>query len=74
MAPAVAGALAIVLVAVLASTVALADRSNDAVALLALKNGLQDPAGVLGSWDPDLVDPCTWFHITCDGNNRVIRM
>jgi len=28
----------------------------------------------LQSWDPTLVNPCTWFHVTCDGQNRVIRV
>jgi hypothetical protein len=74
MAPAVAGALAIALVAAAASSLALADPSHDALLLQAFRNGLQDPGGALGSWDPELVDPCTWLHITCDGNNRVIRM
>ena len=58
MAPAAAGALAILLLAAAASTLQ-ADPSPDAVALLALRSGLQDPGGVFQSWDPDLVDPCT---------------
>ena len=66
------GVLAIVLMAAVAST--LADPSSDAVALLALRSGLQDPGGVLQSWDRDLVDPCTWMHITCDATKRVTRM
>jgi hypothetical protein len=74
MALAVAGALAIVLVAAAASTLVLADPSPDAVVLQAFRNGLEDPGGALGSWDPELVNPCTWLHITCDGNNRVIDM
>uniref|UniRef100_A0ACD5TGC4 Uncharacterized protein n=1 Tax=Avena sativa TaxID=4498 RepID=A0ACD5TGC4_AVESA len=69
---AAAGALAIVLVALIASTVA--DSSPDAVALQALRSGLQDPDGALKNWDPDLVDPCTWFHISCDDNLRVTRI
>ncbi|KAI5068440.1 hypothetical protein GOP47_0016785 [Adiantum capillus-veneris] len=40
-------------------------------ALIAFKNGLQDPQGALASWDPSSVDPCTWFHVTCDANNNV---
>ncbi|CAM0954888.1 unnamed protein product [Alopecurus aequalis] len=72
MAAVAAGALAVVLLAAVGS--ALANQTPDAAALLALKSGLQDPGGNLQSWDPDLVDPCTWFHITCDGNNRVIRV
>ncbi|PWZ26225.1 Leucine-rich repeat protein 1 [Zea mays] len=30
--------------------------------------------GALTDWDPNLVDPCTWFHVVCDGDNRVIRL
>ncbi|KAI5018873.1 hypothetical protein ZWY2020_043761 [Hordeum vulgare] len=26
------------------------------------------------SWDPNLVNACTWFHITCDDNKRVTRI
>ncbi|KAK4784847.1 hypothetical protein SAY86_019215 [Trapa natans] len=43
-------------------------------ALYALKQSLSDPNGVLASWDSSLVDACTWFHITCDQNNHVIRL
>ncbi|KAJ4818016.1 Receptor kinase-like protein [Rhynchospora pubera] len=43
-------------------------------ALYALKNSLKDPGNVLQSWDNTLVNPCTWFHVTCDSNNFVIRV
>lgn len=43
-------------------------------ALYALRRAVKDPANVLQSWDPTLVDPCTWFHVTCDGDNRVTRL
>ncbi|KAF8719419.1 hypothetical protein HU200_024132 [Digitaria exilis] len=49
-------------------------RNTDMDALTALRNGLQDPDGALKSWDTTLVNPCTWFYITCDGDNRVIRL
>ncbi|KAJ8432274.1 hypothetical protein Cgig2_028536 [Carnegiea gigantea] len=26
------------------------------------------------SWDATLVNPCTWFHITCNSNNQVSRL
>ncbi|KAK7850080.1 leucine-rich repeat protein 2 [Quercus suber] len=32
-------------------------------ALNALKTNLADPNNVLQSWDPILVNPCTWFHV-----------
>ena len=43
-------------------------------ALSALKNALTDPSSVLGSWDSTLVNPCTWFHVTCNNNNMVVRV
>ncbi|KAL9246605.1 hypothetical protein vseg_020121 [Gypsophila vaccaria] len=43
-------------------------------ALYALRRAVIDPAHVLQSWDPTLVDPCTWFHVTCDHLNRVTRL
>ncbi|XP_008459899.1 LRR receptor kinase BAK1-like [Cucumis melo] len=42
--------------------------------LHAWKAQLVDPNNVLQSWDPTLVNPCTWFHITCDSNNFVVRV
>lgn len=43
-------------------------------ALNALKNSLDDPNNVLSSWDPTLVNPCTWFHVTCNNDNSVTRV
>ncbi|KDP23288.1 hypothetical protein JCGZ_23121 [Jatropha curcas] len=43
-------------------------------ALYAFRAAVKDPEHVLQSWDPTLVDPCTWFHVTCDGDNRVTRL
>ncbi|KAL6659859.1 hypothetical protein ACP70R_002688 [Stipagrostis hirtigluma subsp. patula] len=34
----------------------------------------RDPNNVLQSWDPTLVNPCTWFHVTCNNDNSVIRV
>lgn len=48
--------------------------NSEGNALHALRTGLSDPNNVLQSWDPTLVNPCTWFHITCDSNNHVIRL
>ncbi|XP_027917130.1 BRASSINOSTEROID INSENSITIVE 1-associated receptor kinase 1-like isoform X2 [Vigna unguiculata] len=33
-----------------------------------------DPNNVLQSWDSTLVNPCTWFHVTCNNDNSVIRV
>ncbi|CAA2966454.1 somatic embryogenesis receptor kinase 1-like [Olea europaea subsp. europaea] len=43
-------------------------------ALHSLRTRLSDPSNVLQSWDPTLVNPCTWFHVTCDSNNNVVRL
>ncbi|BBG96055.1 BRI1-associated receptor kinase [Prunus dulcis] len=43
-------------------------------ALNALKSNLVDPNNVLQSWDPTLVNPCTWFHVTCNSENSVTRV
>ncbi|KAL8129634.1 hypothetical protein V2J09_018789 [Rumex salicifolius] len=43
-------------------------------ALAALKTSLFDPNNVLTSWDPTLVNPCTWFHLTCNNDNSVTRV
>ncbi|KAK8941503.1 Somatic embryogenesis receptor kinase 2 [Platanthera guangdongensis] len=43
-------------------------------ALHSLRTNLIDPNNVLQSWDPTLVNPCTWFHVTCNTENSVIRV
>ncbi|KAJ8548167.1 hypothetical protein K7X08_021403 [Anisodus acutangulus] len=43
-------------------------------ALNSLKTNLADPNSVLQSWDPTLVNPCTWFHVTCNNENSVTRV
>ncbi|KAK4424342.1 Somatic embryogenesis receptor kinase [Sesamum alatum] len=43
-------------------------------ALNALKSNLADPNNVLQSWDPTLVNPCTWLHVTCNSDNSVTRV
>ncbi|GFP79029.1 brassinosteroid insensitive 1-associated receptor kinase 1 [Phtheirospermum japonicum] len=43
-------------------------------ALYALKVKLTDPDYVLQSWDATLVNPCTWFHVTCNNDDRVTRI
>ncbi|KAL3638929.1 protein kinase superfamily [Castilleja foliolosa] len=35
---------------------------------------LHDPDNVLQSWDPELVNPCTWFHVTCNSEDSVIKV
>ncbi|MFS7941123.1 putative transferase [Helianthus anomalus] len=43
-------------------------------ALHSLRVNFDDPNSVLQSWDPTLVNPCTWFHVTCNNDNSVIRV
>lgn len=43
-------------------------------ALYAFRHSLTDPDNVLDSWDPTLVNPCTWFHVTCNQDNHVTRL
>ncbi|KAH9790407.1 Leucine-rich repeat protein 1 [Citrus sinensis] len=56
------------------SLVAVASGNSEGDALYALRRSLSDPDNVLQSWDPTLVNPCTWFHITCNQDNRVTRL
>ncbi|KAI9114115.1 hypothetical protein K1719_014765 [Acacia pycnantha] len=39
-----------------------------------LRTSMADPNNVLQSWDPTLVNPCTWFHVTCNSDNSVTRV
>ncbi|RYR64433.1 hypothetical protein Ahy_A03g010537 isoform F [Arachis hypogaea] len=48
--------------------------NSEGDALNSLKNSLTDPGDVLQSWDSTLVNPCTWFHVTCSNDNSVIRV
>ncbi|CBI40702.3 unnamed protein product, partial [Vitis vinifera] len=43
-------------------------------ALNALKSNLEDPNNVLQSWNATLVNPCTWYHLTCNSDNSVTRV
>ncbi|KAH9741900.1 Leucine-rich repeat protein 1 [Citrus sinensis] len=56
------------------SLVAVVSGNSEGDALYALRRSLSDPDNVLQSWDPTLVNPCTWFHITCNQDNRVTRL
>lgn len=51
-----------------------ASANSEGDALYALRKSLSDPDHVLESWDPNLVSPCTWFHVTCNGDNHVTRV
>uniref|UniRef100_A0A0D9X8D1 Protein kinase domain-containing protein n=1 Tax=Leersia perrieri TaxID=77586 RepID=A0A0D9X8D1_9ORYZ len=43
-------------------------------ALIAIRQGLVDPHGVLSNWDEDSVDPCSWAMVTCSAHNLVIGL
>ncbi|XP_044472203.1 probable LRR receptor-like serine/threonine-protein kinase At4g30520 isoform X2 [Mangifera indica] len=49
-------------------------RNHEVEALVSIKNGLNDPHGVLNNWDEDSVDPCSWAMITCSSENLVIGL
>lgn len=48
--------------------------NSEGDALHSLRSNLQDPNNVLQSWNPMLVNPCTWLHVTCNNDNSVIRV
>ncbi|WCJ26783.1 somatic embryogenesis receptor-like kinase 1 [Euphorbia peplus] len=48
--------------------------NSEGDALNTWKQQLKDPYNTLQSWDPTLVNPCTWFHVSCNANNSVIRV
>ncbi|XP_059656594.1 leucine-rich repeat protein 1-like isoform X2 [Cornus florida] len=50
------------------------DCNSEGDALIAWKHALADPFNVLQSWDPTLVNPCTWYHVTCNSKNSVTRV
>lgn len=50
----------------------LANIEGDALASFA--NNLNDPNNVLQSWDSNLVNPCTWFHVSCNTADNVYRI
>ncbi|CAN8300911.1 unnamed protein product [Cochlearia groenlandica] len=52
----------------------LVEANSEGDALYALRSSLSDPDHVLQSWDPTLVNPCTWFHVTCNQDNQVTRV
>ncbi|KAG0458518.1 hypothetical protein HPP92_023675 [Vanilla planifolia] len=63
------------LLLVIATAAPLASATNsEGEALYAFRIRLFDPSNVLQSWDPTLVNPCTWFHVSCDNQNHVIRL
>nr|XP_048337165.1 BRASSINOSTEROID INSENSITIVE 1-associated receptor kinase 1-like isoform X3 [Ziziphus jujuba var. spinosa] len=58
----------------LSGLVGKASANAEGDALNALKTNLADPNNILQSWDATLVNPCTWFHVTCNSENSVTRV
>ncbi|KAK3121823.1 hypothetical protein QOZ80_8BG0661380 [Eleusine coracana subsp. coracana] len=49
-------------------------RNPEVEALIAVRDELVDPHGVLNNWDQYSVDPCSWAMITCSAKNLVIGL
>ncbi|KAI5323479.1 hypothetical protein L3X38_032551 [Prunus dulcis] len=71
---AMAAACCLLTLTLTVSFVPLVYGNSEGDALYMLRRSLSDPDNVLQSWDPTLVNPCTWFHITCNQDNRVTRV
>ncbi|KAG7599196.1 Leucine-rich repeat [Arabidopsis suecica] len=68
------GLVCFISVLLLFNSLWLASSNMEGDALHSLRANLVDPNNVLQSWDPTLVNPCTWFHVTCNNDNSVIRV
>ncbi|OMO72269.1 hypothetical protein COLO4_27735 [Corchorus olitorius] len=44
----------------------------EVIALMGIKNQLDDPHGVLDNWDNSSPDPCSWNMITCSSDGLVV--
>ncbi|AES63408.1 somatic embryogenesis receptor-like kinase [Medicago truncatula] len=52
-----------------------ASSNEESDALNALKNSLNNPPNnVFDNWDTTLVNPCTWFHVGCNDDKKVISV
>lgn len=41
---------------------------------MSVKTRMRDEAGVMGGWDINSVDPCTWFMVGCSSDGFVISL
>ncbi|XP_078431535.1 protein NSP-INTERACTING KINASE 1-like [Wolffia australiana] len=46
----------------------------EVLALIGIRESLEDPHGVLDNWDSNSVDPCSWTIVTCSPDNLVIGL
>ena len=60
--------------AILLNSKAMVCANIEVDALVVFKQGLSDPNNILASWDPTIVDPCTWIAVTCNQYNQVTRL
>lgn len=68
------GSKMFVMALVVAIAVRFANCNSEGEVLYEWKTKLMDPFKVLATWDPTLVNPCRWFHVTCNGENSVVRV
>eukprot|EP00250_Pteridium_aquilinum_P004261 c14485_g1_i1 orf=1437-2102(-) len=68
------GCLVVALIVFLGVAFPLVSCNSEGDALHMFRLSLMDPANVLQSWDPTLVNPCTWFHVTCNQDQAVTRI
>ncbi|XP_057748796.1 BRASSINOSTEROID INSENSITIVE 1-associated receptor kinase 1-like [Arachis stenosperma] len=47
------------------------NQEGDALNAFKTQRDLKDPNNALQTWDPTLVNPCTWFHVTCNQDYSV---
>ncbi|PKU86185.1 probable LRR receptor-like serine/threonine-protein kinase At5g45780 [Dendrobium catenatum] len=48
--------------------------NSEVVALMLMKSMMRDETGVMGGWDINSVDPCTWTMVGCSPNGLVISL
>lgn len=41
---------------------------------MSIKTLLKDPHNILGNWDDNAVDPCSWTMVTCAPDGSVIGL
>ncbi|KAJ0975002.1 hypothetical protein J5N97_016967 [Dioscorea zingiberensis] len=64
--------ISILVILVSLDSLVLSDIQGDALFDMKLK--LNATANQLKDWNPDQVNPCTWYSVLCDPNNNVIQV
>ncbi|KAL3819251.1 hypothetical protein ACJIZ3_005156 [Penstemon smallii] len=65
------GLVVLAMIEVSYSTLSPSGVNYEVVALIAIKNDLEDPYNVLENWDANSVDPCSWRMVTCSPDGYV---